>query len=376
MTLRLVAIAGALFLVVACGSSPDAAAPPTADSLRATWTALRDAEQRPGAKRGDNMSDAVRAAGDRFRAEFARSDWDRDVDPADEEMTRRGLRLVAKDAFGRDDLALAVRALERTLRLPRDAETDEIETHWLPNAYVAAGRPSDARPLLDSIAARGSAQALLARGDLNVLDGDLERARADWKEAITASRVEPVTETAKQVRTDAYVRTMLVGRTPLEIADDAPWIGGDPVRLAECGGKIVMLLVFEPNCVGCRKTVRLLTEFLRRHRSDGLVVVGLIPRSDTAWAPQVGSADPWSQGDYRTCLDDDRYDRMVTQFHDVLGLGFPLLIAKPRTVMPYSAAMQENLLVIGRDGVTAFATSGHSRADTAVAVASRLLKAK
>jgi thiol-disulfide isomerase/thioredoxin len=60
-----------------------------------------------------------------------------------------------------------------------------------------------------------------------------------------------------------------------ELEGGFTWLSSQPIRLADCRGKVVLLEFYDYNCVNCIRTFPYLKEWIRRYGAQGLVTIGV-----------------------------------------------------------------------------------------------------
>jgi hypothetical protein len=263
---------------------------------------------------------------------------------------------------------------------PGDAPMSQRERVRLASSYVAAGDlPKAAEVWRSGIEGAGRddlAECHLGVGDVAALAGDLESAKASWREVMKVLPGEGSSGCLDQTKNSAAVRLMLIGRAAPELGA-WKWIGGDPVTLDSLRGKVVLLQVFDTSCGPCRGALMHVRDLRLRHAGEDFVVVGVTEPRDRGFLPTAGTRDVWGDGRWQENLaEPGRFEDHLVEFRDRIGVGFPFAIAEKGQLGRYLSPVAENIVVIDRDGRTAFATPGSSQMEIVEAFVARLLEKK
>ena len=182
-----------------------------------------------------------------FREEFDASDWAKWEGEAHDEMYLAGLNLSARHALDHHPKK-ALETYELLIKhFPDSPEAERAKSTWLPIALPAAGdyehavtRLTELKGELDEPYGPGMRMAI---GDVYALKGDAEKALAEYQGALDdIASVGEFTSYDRRLNVKRYceLRVALIGKEAPEV-DSSTWIGGEPKKLSDLRGQVVVL---------------------------------------------------------------------------------------------------------------------------------------
>jgi len=138
----------------------------------------------------------------------------------------------------------------------------------------------------------------------------------------------------------AATKPKAVGPPALRIAQ---WYGTEPLTLEGLKGKVVLLDFWNTMCGPCRKLMPHLDELYRRHKAEGLVVIGV--------------------------TEDEKND--LEEYVKGTPVGYPLAIDEMKggsgvTFDAYKIVAVPTVVLIGRDGAVVWRGTGEKLTDAMV----------
>ena len=186
-------------------------------------------------------------AGNAFLKEFDASDWSKWEGSEHADMLRDGLNMSAREAI-ESNPAHAVKAWELLVaKFPDSGEAAYARSTWLPIALPAAGDLPAALERLSELQAAvpemDKPGLRMAIGDVFAMQGEFEKAQAEY--AGVLADIEAAGELEKydrraSVKRYAELRAALIGKPAPEV-DSKLWFGGEPKKLSELKGTVVVL---------------------------------------------------------------------------------------------------------------------------------------
>jgi thiol-disulfide isomerase/thioredoxin len=315
---------------------------------------------RDNARRRETF-EAHRAAQERFRAAFARSDWDKWDPQADKDLLFRGLASIGDEALDAGDAETAVRAF--TALVAKFPESKGLFTRRLASAHIRASGFEQAlafvRKSVEAADQTWRPDVLVLLGDYRAAAGDGDGARRDWQAASDAvpDAPDPRADPRGRAKADAGLRLALVGNEAPDIAA-ATWLDSECRSLSALQGNVVIVDFWATWCPPCRGIMPALDALHRERKQAGLVVLGVTRFYERGFLPKPGTKDPVRDGEAVSGITRETFLGHVRQFKSNLGLAYPFAIATDAEFKTYRVSRIPMLVVVGRDGRVAFVKDG------------------
>ncbi|HKI80557.1 MAG TPA: redoxin domain-containing protein, partial [Pseudodesulfovibrio sp.] len=199
-------------------------------------------------------------------------------------VMEEGLSITASRLFN-EDPAKALPYLEALVaNFAESNAAKSAKSNSLPACYLHLGKTDQAIGMLSAavkdLDGPAKARAQITLGDYCLANGDLDKAKEQWKAVVDAGG-----------RTASYgsIRLDNIGRKAAEL-HASQWIGGEKKDLADLAGKVVVLDFWATWCGPCRMVMPKLDALYKSHKDKGLVVLGVTKFYARGFLPK--SKDP------------------------------------------------------------------------------------
>lgn len=321
-------------------------------------------------------------ARDSFLDSFAKSDWNAWDTAKDAALLEDGLAELALREFAKDP-AQSVKAWEALLaRLPKCGYAAVARVVFLPLALASTGDLDAAIKRITELARDAreddKPHLLMALGDTRALAGDLSGAQDEFR---TALKLIPagVTESsgAGQTRAGLELRLKLLGQAAPEL-DSKTWLGGEPKKLSEFAGSVVVLNFWASYSTPCLNSLPALDDLYKAHLHEGLAVLAVTRTYDSGYVPEDMNdlRSGARTGQLLQGLDEAAFTKHLWDFRERTKLSFPFVLGTLDDFAAYGAASLPTTIVVDKQGKVTFMASGGMREHLVRIAAQRALKAK
>jgi tetratricopeptide (TPR) repeat protein len=337
----------------------------------------------------DNLAKVYRQAAlaqtrarDNFLDAFAKSDWNAWDAAKDAAVLEDGLAELALREFAKDP-AQSVKAWEALLaKLPRCGYAAAARVVFLPLALASTGDFEAAIKRISELArdAREDDKPylLMALGDTRALGGDIASALDEFRAALKLIPGNVAESSgAGQTRASLELRLKLLGQAAPEL-DSKTWLGGEPKKLSELKGSVVVLNFWASYSAPCLNNLPALHDLCIAHLHEGLKVLGVTRIYDQGYVP-VDMNDLRSgarTGQVLQGLDEAAFKQHLWDFRERTKLSFPFVLGTLEDFSAYGAASLPTTIVVDRQGKVAFIAAGGMREHLVRIATQRALKAK